>query len=143
MVDQMAAAGRPQLDLSGGQVKVWWPDVSEYSQGAPVGSAGKLLAWLFRDRLMEAVLQAFAPAIGDDADDPGIPLGERPGREQVLPAHILKLERDEEALVEQALAAGHDVRRRADMDPMALLAIGWKEPQEAALSADEPAVAAE
>jgi hypothetical protein len=32
------------------------------------------------------------------------------------------------------------VRRRADMDPMALLAIGWKEPAE---TADEPAVAAE
>jgi hypothetical protein len=121
-IDRMAAEGGPQLDLVGGKVVIRWPDVSEFAGAnaafaAPSGGASKLMAWLWRDRLIEALTSGIDEITG------GVPAAARAGRIAEMEAEVLRLERDEESLVEMALAAGLEVHRRYGASPLALLGI--------------------
>jgi hypothetical protein len=55
----------------------------------------------------------------------GLSSGERPGREKELRGKLRSLERDEEALVEMALAAGFDVTRRPQAAAEAILGVRY------------------
>jgi len=120
-IDRLASEGRPRINLNGGRVKVAWPDVMEFAApntafSAPNGSASRLLAWLFRDRLVEAVTAGLDGLAG-------VPSAERPGLERELRRSLLELELAEESLVVQAIAAGLEVHRRFDTSPHALLGL--------------------
>jgi hypothetical protein len=131
-VDRMMR--QPQLDIGNGKVKVQWPDVSEFALHPGNGSVSGMLIWLFRDIILERLTGGIDDAVPDGA---GIPLTERGPREAALLIQILRIERQEEALVEQILAAGRAVMRRRDVDPMALLGIGWPTPDVQPLQAAE------
>jgi hypothetical protein len=122
-VDQLARQGAPQLSVDGGKVSIIWPDVSQFSQnpgGVPVppnGGASKLLCWLFRETMVKYFEQSI------DQIEGGISQDERRSRIAELEAKILDLEHQEESLVVEALNQGHEVHRRPNASPYALLGI--------------------
>lgn len=127
-IDAFARAGTPRVDISGPRVRIEWPDVATYAQFAPGGSVSKMFCALFRDAMVDILTAGVDAAIPEGA---GIAAADRPARELELAAGILALEREEEALVMAAIAAGRPVARRRDVDVMALLGIGWPSPGQA------------
>jgi hypothetical protein len=85
---------------------------------APMLSATRLLCWLFRDEMLEALLAG----LGEGSDE-GLSAAERKQRTAELEARIRRLEHEEEALVTQALDAGLEVHRRPDASGFALLGL--------------------
>lgn len=80
-----------------------------------------LFAWLDPDRLI-ARLCAEVDAHRNDADAEMTDAA-RAARLAEIETEILALDRQEEALIEGAKAAGHDIQRRSSASPLALLGI--------------------
>lgn len=128
-VDAMVQAGCPRVDIGNGAVSIAWPDVSMFAAPgtvltAPNGSASKLLAWMFRDQLIEKLTQSV-----DNIED-GIPQKEREPIRLRLEAELLQLERQEEHFVEQAIAAGLECERDPYRSGWAILGLA-KTPNDA------------
>lgn len=121
-VARMARAGTPRLAVSGTTVELSWPDlppimIPNMPFNAPPGSASKLMAWLFADKIV-AELVADLPV----TDSPGaIASADRPARLRALEGKICALECVEEKLVLTALGQGLDVLRRSGADVWAVL----------------------
>jgi hypothetical protein len=113
-VSELASAGRPVLRTAAGAFSIEWMPGAHGGPMAPAGVA--VLAATFPDALL-AVVEAEIVKVGGT----GLSSGERPGREKELRGKLLSLERDEEALVEMALAAGFDVVRRPACNALAVL----------------------
>jgi hypothetical protein len=121
-VQQLIHDGTPRVVLKDGKVVVNWPDVSPFADpdavfAAPAGSASKLLACLFPDKVYELLSN------GVDDLPSGIAADERAARMVELEVGILELEHEEESLVTAALAAGVEVYRRPYASPWALLGL--------------------
>lgn len=119
-VSALVNFGTPKLDLRAGQVSVFWPDKSSFSasDAAPGGSASAIFSWLFADKIFEALMSGI-----DDVVVGGVSAAERIKVGAEIEALIMSLGHTEESLVTTALAAGLEVHRRYDADPMALLGI--------------------
>jgi hypothetical protein len=115
-VSELAAAGRPVLRTAAGQFSIEWMPGAHGGPLAPAGVA--VLAALDPDGLLALIEAEIAKTGGT-----GLSSGERPGREKELKGKLLSIERDEECLVEMALAAGFDVIRRPQTAPEAILGI--------------------
>jgi hypothetical protein len=105
--------------------------------GAPSGGGSKFTAWLFRDMLLARLFEE-ANVVTDDA--PGIDAASRSLAVEHLEAEILALERQEESLVEAAIAQGIEVHRRSNASALAILGL-TRDPGVAAM--ELPMVAAE
>ena len=116
-VEQMAEAGRPQVLIERGQFTVRFMPGAIGDGPLGPGSAAVLSA-LLPDVVLAALEQQIDAAAGN-----GVSAADRGQRESMLLARIATLEFDEEALVEQAHENGHDVARRPQCSPLAILAI--------------------
>jgi hypothetical protein len=81
-------------------------------------AAAALLAALFPDALY-SLLEAQIKALPNN----GVAGVERGPRRDALEAQLEQLERDEESLIESAHEAGHDIGRRSDASPWAVLGV--------------------
>ncbi|OYD05785.1 hypothetical protein [Rhizobium sp. N4311] len=134
-VEELVRRGRPDVTRmvdNGPGEGVAWPDYEAIARGSGIGvplpgDVGHtrfvqaphlpLLAWLFRDRLIEA-LEAEIDANADDAQS--LSLEARTKKLAEIDARILAAERVEVAMVRHA---GIAVDYREDTDPRALLGI--------------------
>jgi hypothetical protein len=119
----MAAAGKPRFDLRDGKLRVHWPDVVSLAPkgtvvSAPSGSSSRLLCWL----MGEEVIKRLGHELLDNLPD-GISAEERKTRIAECEASIMRLEHEEESLIEQALDAGIEVHRRVTASAYAMLSI--------------------
>jgi hypothetical protein len=135
-IDRMAAQGQPAFNFANGEVKVHFVDQQLHGMPnaalvTPSGSASKLLAWMFRDRLVQAVTAAADNVVG------GISRADRTRRIRELETHIFGLEHQEESLVVQALAQGLEVHRRPYASPMSMLGLEPIPPSAGVLQAAE------
>jgi hypothetical protein len=116
-IDQLAAAGRPTLNLDGGRVAINWPDGHAMGTGVQPLSGTKLVAWLLHDELVAAV------TAGVDKLTGGIPMAGRAEREAGIATRVRELEFWEETLIEAAAAAGVTLARRDHIAVEAILLI--------------------
>jgi hypothetical protein len=122
-LDALAARGRPRCNslIDHGE-PIQWPSVRNLGPGARESSqdAIGLLAWAFREQL-GAAIDAEIDAIADD----GTALTPEQREEQCTVARRDKLaaQREEEAFVRMAIAAGTGIMRRPDCDPRAVLSL--------------------
>jgi hypothetical protein len=122
-VQALVLAGTPTFTVDGGRVVVYWPDTPTLGGArgeaisAPSGSASRLLACLFPDKVFELL------CAGVDDVKGGISAAARPLIVAELEDKIMELEQIEEALVTQAIAAGLEVHRRSSASGWALLGI--------------------
>ena len=124
-VERKAARGRPRVNVNAGKVSIAWPDVITLGPrdqviGAPQAAASDMLCWLHEQEIAKKLvtdLVAQLPVGG------GISEAERTARIAETEPAIARLENEEEALIEQALAAGIEVHRRVNASPWALLGI--------------------
>jgi hypothetical protein len=100
-VAELVNFGTPKLDLRNGQVSVFWPDKSSFSasDAAPGGSASAIFAWMFADKIFEALMSNL-----DDVVVGAVSASERITVEAEIRALIISLEHSEESLVTAALA---------------------------------------
>lgn len=123
-VRKLAAQGTPQLRLDNGKVDLKFADMPLVGVGAlsaPPGSATALMCWLFEDRIVELVTAGIDQAVADRGG--GLSVAERTRRRADLEAETLLLEREEECLVEAALARGVTVYRRRAASVLAILGV--------------------
>lgn len=85
----------------------------------PAGAVGKMLAWLFCDRMIAAA----SAAVEQTIQGPGLTREARAESIAFLTSRLGELEHQEEVLVEQALTAGVEVHRRPNASPLAVLNI--------------------
>src|SRR6516165_3842759 len=124
-VERKAARGRPRVNVNAGKVSIAWPDVITLGPrdqviGAPQAAASDMLCWLHEQEIAKKLvtdLVAQLPVGG------GISEAERTARIAETEPAIARLENEEEALIEQATAAGIEVHRRVNASPWALLGI--------------------
>ena len=124
-VERKASRGRPRVNTSGSKLTISWPDVitlgpRDQALGAPQGAASDMLCWLHEQEIAKKLvtdLVAQLPVGG------GISEAERTARIAETEPAIARLENEEEALIEQATAAGIEVHRRVNASPWALLGI--------------------
>jgi hypothetical protein len=124
-VERKAARGRPRVTVNAGKVGIAWPDVIALGPrdaviGAPQGAASDQFCWLFQEQVAKQLVTDLIAALPDGG---GISEAERAPAIAELEARIMELEHTEEALIEQAFAAGIEVHRRASASPWALLGI--------------------
>lgn len=143
LVSRMADAGRPRINRGGfayshGHLTVDWRVAHQNIEGATPIEVANLLAWLEPDRMTAAVHAEIDAAMGNADASAAVPTAERAKRLAVLQTQLLNLEREEEALIEIALASGVRVTRRVTADPLAILGVAYddkfraKKPQGAA-----------
>lgn len=135
MVDRYEREGTPFIDVSNGKLTVTFVDQPQYANpgsilSAPSGSATKMLCWLFKDRIFEALTRDLDQIQG------GIAAPKRKEREAELRRQLLRLERMEESLVEQAIDLGLECHRRPTADPLAILGIAYAHQQMAAAESE-------
>ena len=119
-VDALAKQGAPQVTIGEHGIRLRLADMVPFAANnavlsAPSGSASALLAWLFRDRLLEALLAGVNDIRG------GISAAERTARIADLDQQILTREHLEEAFIVEAIERGVEVHRRPTASPWALL----------------------
>jgi hypothetical protein len=85
-----------------------------------VPSTMGIVAWLFQDQLIAAVEKEIDQCT-DDAN--ALSDVDRAKKLKATVDEILSVERQEEALIEMAATQGHEVGRRPDVDPRAVLGI--------------------
>lgn len=136
LVERLADQGAPKLyDLAYQAFRIEFPvvrrDVETHGrsgEGVVVASRGStnsvdplaLLAWVDPEKMLAALYRD----IDEIADDKtALDAATRAFREDELEKKILAVEREGEAVVEQALVAGLKVTRRIDADPRAMLGI--------------------
>jgi hypothetical protein len=117
-VDELAAVGRPMLRTASGTFAIeWHPGV----HGGPLAPASvAIMAAMFPERLTELIEAEIAKINGS-----GFGSRERPGRQLAIEDRIVALERSEELLIEQAQDNGHDVGRRPQASPLAVLGVKY------------------
>lgn len=120
-IDTLANQGRPVMNFEAGKVAITFADMPMFGAGgvlsAPPGSATKLMAWMFRDQLIEAMTAGLGAVTG------GLAKPERDRRIAELERALLATEHIEEAYVCQAIAAGLEVHRRLGVNILALLGL--------------------
>ena len=118
-VEAMAERGRPYVDalLEGGAID--WPDAPRGED--PLPAMRDLVAWLNRNALIDALDREIDEVAGDQSEA----LEPAEKRETLLRINdeILRCEREEEALIVEAEAAGTPIQRRLDASPLALLEV--------------------
>jgi hypothetical protein len=117
-VDELATVGRPMLRTASGTFAIdWHPGV----HGGPMAPASvAIMAAMFPDRLLELIEAEINKVSGA-----GFGSRERPGRQLHFEDRIIALERTEELLIEQANDNGHDVGRRPQASPIAVLGVKY------------------
>jgi hypothetical protein len=120
-VNKLAEHGAPSvLPTIEAALPMLWPE--RKGDGEVSGpDALAVLAWLHRDALV-AKVEAEVDILADDRQ--ALDDATRGFREDELLAQILDIQRTEEALIEQAEAAGVFIQRRPDADPRAVLGVG-------------------
>jgi hypothetical protein len=83
-------------------------------------STMQVLAWLFKEKLTEAIEQEIDQC-ADDAS--ALSDADRAKKLKATLDEILEIERHEEALIEMAATQGQEVGRRAECDPRAVLGV--------------------
>ncbi|RWD65506.1 MAG: hypothetical protein EOS36_07330 [Mesorhizobium sp.] len=143
LVLDLAQKGAPRLfDLAYGAFRIEFPTVRRGvdAHGQVSGAGGfvtargstyqvdplAVLAWQDPEKMI-AALDRDIDEIADDKA--AIDASVRASREKEIAKRILAAERDEEALIEQGLAAGLNLARRLDMDPRAILGIEGPAPE--------------
>jgi hypothetical protein len=134
-VERLAESGAPNVlpvvEIAG---RIGWPQrimrgdflgaaagVAATGRAAVSGPDGlALVAWLFKDRLLEKLESEIDDLASDDA---ALSDEQRAEREAALLHGILEAERIEEALIEQTELAGQPIARRPDADPRAVLGL--------------------
>lgn len=133
-IDAMAEKGRPRiygLDTAEPRLDL----LPSTLRGDTLGQTfnrevvENMLAWLHRDALKAAIAEQIGTIKG------GISAKDKEKAERDIPARILELERQEESLIEQAMAAGFDVLRRPQASPLAVLGIEFADEAEMAEAA--------
>jgi hypothetical protein len=124
-LSRKAAAGRPRINVNAGKMSIGWPDVINLAPkgtalSAPMGSCSDMLCWLHEQEIAKKLVADLIAALPEGG---GITEAERTARIAEIEAAIARLEHEEEALIEQALAAGIEVHRRVNASPWALLGI--------------------
>ena len=128
-IDALAARGAPDvLGLVEGAEGVRWPRTAAHGRGgatvAVVDTLG-LAAFLHADALKAAVVAEIDRRADDEA---ALSDEQRATRLADLATAQLAMERQEEAAVEAAAAAGFTVERRPDADPRAVLGLADSAP---------------
>jgi len=121
-VRTLAQRGKPTIKSWAGQCEFEIrsrPDAM--TAGMNAADVAAFMAWLDPDTLIER-FEALIDAMPAPASEP-LSADEVAERKRELPARILKLERDEERIIEALLNAGQDVARRSDADPRAILGV--------------------
>jgi hypothetical protein len=124
-IEAKAARGRPRVNVNAGKVSIAWPDVINLAPkgtalSAPMGSCSDILCWLHEPEIARKLIIDLVAALPEGG---GISEAGRTARIAEIEADIARLENEEEALIEQALAAGIEVHRRVNASPWALLGI--------------------
>ena len=115
--------GGPRLEVTPtGQLELASPDISKFAPPgagllAPSGSALRLFACLFPERLIEYLEQQISESPN------AVPQVERPRLIEQLELEILRLERIEEHFISLTEAQGVEVHRRFAANPMAILGL--------------------
>jgi len=107
---------------SDGRPEIISPDITQFTAPgvaltAPSGSALRLMAALFPDELLRCLEQQIIEVPS------AVPFAVRPERIAEIEQQILRLEFEEESLIEQALAQGLEVHRRPQASPHAILGL--------------------
>ena len=107
---------------TGGAVEIDLMPPAGLGMKGPISSAGVegLLTWLFGEQII-AKLEAQIDAETDA--DAAISAPDKAGMDKELAGKILKLERDEESLIEQSESEGREIPRRPDAAVEAILGI--------------------
>jgi hypothetical protein len=125
-IARKAARGRATVNVNGGKLSIAWPDVIALAPkgtvlSAPMGAASDMLCWLHQKEIAQKL---FGDLVDQQRESgPGISEAERAARIKELEARVMRLEHEEECLIEQALAQGVEVHRRTGASPWALLSI--------------------
>lgn len=90
-------------------------------------STMQVIAWLFKDRLIEAI-ESEIDSSSDDAN--ALSDADRATKLSATLSEILETERQEEALIEMAAANGQEIGRRPEADPRAILGIEGPPPKQ-------------
>jgi hypothetical protein len=134
-INKLAASGVPSvLSVIEAGLPMGWPKTTfrgdflgvaggaaamgQAAVGAP--NALAVIAWLFKDRLLEKLEAEVDDLASDDA---ALSDEQRAEREAALLHGILEAERVEESFIEQAETAGQTIQRRPDADPRAVLGL--------------------
>jgi hypothetical protein len=129
-VQDWAREGRPVVRLlEGGKVQINMPDIALFANPgqalmAPSGALTKMMAARDPESLIAWILSAAGIPTG------GISASDRKQRTDAAQAKLLRLERMEESLIEEALRQNLDVGRRYDANPWAVLQLTAERVQE-------------
>ncbi len=119
-VAALADRGRPSINIERGALEINFRRQQSTIPGTTPDDVAASLAWLDADLLiarLDAEIDALpTPPLALSAAD-------KANRRAALTARIDTLERQEEALIEMALASGQDVVRRANASPAAVLGV--------------------
>jgi hypothetical protein len=136
-IEALGDRGQPTLDITGGRVKIMWPDESEFAPTAPNRSASAPLCRFHPDLVRAVLLDALDAHL--EHSDAGIPINERAPRIAQLEGELRRLALAESALIEAARADGVTVSGGGVLSPMATLQLEFP----AAVETGDLAVAAE
>lgn len=117
-VEQLAAEAGPLVRTANGSFEVEWavPTPLSYGVQSPSRSAAAMLCAMFPDKMLDLIVAQLP-------DQGGMPAAQRQEREAEVTARVLRLEREEEALIEQAQAQGIECHRRPNASGWAILGI--------------------
>jgi hypothetical protein len=126
-IERKAARGKPRVSVNASKLSVHWSDVVSFAPkgtviSAPMGSGSDMMCWLFQKEIAQKLV-ADLLAQHQESGGPGISEEERSERTKELEARVMRLEHEEECLIDQALAQGVEVHRRTGASPWALLGI--------------------
>lgn len=125
-ITRLAALGRPDVGpcLAAKQPPIWPMarvlDIAGLPTLTQFGDGLALLCWLHKDALIDRLSQEIT-ALADDRS--ALTDHQRKSRDAEIAAEILRLEREEEALVEAAQNNSILIQRRSDCSPVAVLAL--------------------
>jgi hypothetical protein len=132
-IARLAALAKPRIVFQGDGVRVQWPDALAHLGAAPPNSVTAMLAAMFPLEL-RALFSDQLKALPD-----GMSSREKARRLDELERDLLRLERDEEAPVEAAMAAGLEVDRRPTASPYAVLGLATQAHELAAAAEQQAA----
>lgn len=121
-IDGLAQLGRPKISGNGSKLSIAFPDTGNFGP-LTIKAVTQMQAWLHGNLMIEAIEKEI-----DALPEPKLALSvkEKETRVRELKANLDGIERAEEALIEQAIAAGQDVLRRTDASPLAVLGLKFK-----------------
>ena len=123
-VAELKAAGTPELFVQDGKFEVRFGPGATATVGTLAPGPLCVAVWAFGSTdILERLNQAIDQISGN-----GLPELERPLREQSLRDEVARLEFEEEALISAADDAGHDIARRPEASPFAVLNVALAAP---------------